>query len=359
MAPGGKPLEGVDAPKVTAWLEANIDGVEGPFEFAFISGGRSNLTFGVTDAKGRQLVLRRPPISHVLATAHDMGREHRIISALAGTDVPVPTALGFCEDVEVNGAPFYVMDFVDGLVLRSPDLAERHLSEEQRRTAAEDLVDVLVAIHAVDPSAVGLGDLGRPEGYIERQLKRWYRQFQGSQEQATAAGAGRPAPVVHEVHDLLAASVPEQREVTIAHGDYRLDNTIVGDDGKLRAVLDWELCTLGDPLADLGTLMVYYPDSTDVRPGRPMATTSLPGFPTRTELAARYAERSGRDTTDLAYYTAFGHWRLACIIEGVYARYAAGAMGADGVASAELFGGQVLHRAGLAKEILQQGDAAS
>jgi aminoglycoside phosphotransferase (APT) family kinase protein len=215
-----------------------------------------------------------------------------------------------------------------------------------------------VAIHAVDPAAVGLGDLGRPEGYVERQLKRWYRQFQGSQEQAAAAGAGRPAPEVHEVHDLLAARVPEQREVTIAHGDYRLDNTIVGLDGKLRAVLDWELCTLGDPLADLGTLMVYYPDATDVRPGRPPATTSLPGFPTRVELQARYAERSGRDLADLDYYTAFGHWRLACIIEGVYARYAAGAMGADGVQSAALFGGQVLHRAGLAKSILEQGAIA-
>jgi aminoglycoside phosphotransferase (APT) family kinase protein len=347
--------EGIDVDRVTAWLTENIADVEAPFEFTFISGGRSNLTFGVTDAKGRKLVLRRPPISHVLATAHDMGREHRIISALAPTDVPVPAALGFCEDAEVNGAPFYVMDFVDGLVLRSPDLAEQHLSEEQRRTAGEDLVDVLVKIHAVDPTSVGLGDLGRAEGYIERQLKRWYGQFQRSQEQAEAAGGGRPVPEVHEVHDLLASRVPEQREVTIAHGDYRLDNTIVGADGKLQAVLDWELCTLGDPLADVGTLLVYYPDSTDVRPGRPVATTSLPGFPTRDELVARYAAASGRDTSDLDYYTAFGHWRLACIIEGVYARYAAGAMGADGVKSAELFGGQVLHRAGLAKSLLTKG----
>ena len=152
--------------------------------------------------------------------------------------------------------------------------------------------------------------------------------------------------------------MPKQNEVTIAHGDYRLDNTIVGLDGRIAAVLDWELCTLGDPLADLGTLMVYYPDATDVRPGRPVATTSLPGFPTRAELTARYAERSGRDTTELAYYTAFGHWRLACIIEGVYARYAAGAMGADGVKGAELFGSQTLHRAELAKTILTEGATA-
>ncbi|MDQ3106202.1 MAG: phosphotransferase family protein [Actinomycetota bacterium] len=351
-------MEGIDVERVTAWLVDHIEGVQAPFDFAFISGGRSNLTFGVTDAKGRHLVLRRPPISHVLATAHDMGREHRIITALAPTDVPVPAALGICTDVDVNEAPFYVMDFVDGLVLRSPDLAERHLTEEQRGAAANNLVDVLVAIHAVDPSSVGLGDLGRPEGYIERQLKRWYRQFQGSQEQATLAGAGRPVPEVHEVHDLLAARVPVQREVTIAHGDYRLDNTIVGFDAKVAAVLDWELCTLGDPLADLGTLMIYYPDSTELRAGRPPATTQLPGFPTRAELAERYATRSGRDISDLAYFTAFGHWRLACIIEGVYARYAAGAMGAEGVKSAEAFGGQVLHRAGLAKSILQ-GDGVA
>jgi aminoglycoside phosphotransferase (APT) family kinase protein len=346
-------IKGIDEAKVTPWLEANVEGLVGPVRYTLIAGGHSNLTYKVVDADGGAFVLRRPPLGHVLATAHDMGREHRIISALAPTDVPVPTAVGFCEDGDVNGAPFYVMDFVEGLVLRSPDLAEQHLTEEQRRLAGEDLVDVLVAIHAVDPAAVGLGDLGRPEGYIERQLKRWYGQFQRSQEQAEAAGAGRPAPVVHEVHELLARRVPEQKEVAIAHGDYRLDNTVVGFDGRIAAVLDWELCTLGDPLADLGTLMVYYPDWTDVRPGRPVATTSLPGFPTRTELAARYADKSGRDIGDLDYYTAFGHWRLACIIEGVYARYAAGAMGADGVKGAELFGSQTLHRAGLAKEILE------
>ena len=332
-------LEGIDVGPVTAWLEANIEGTKAPFEFSFISGGRSNLTFAVTDANGRKLVLRRPPISHVLATAHDMGREHRIISALRDTPVPVPAALGFCEDESVNGRPFYVMDLVEGHVLRTPQLVEQHLDDDARKTAGNDLVDVLVAIHAVDQDAVGLGSLGRPEGYIERQLKRWFQQFQGSQQQMRDAGTGRPAPAVEEAHELLAANVPTQTEVTIAHGDYRLDNTIIGDDGRIRAVLDWELCTLGDPLADVGTLLVYY--------------TQPPGFPTRDELVARYRERSGRDTTNLDYYTAFGHWRLACIIEGVYARYAAGAMGEDGRKGAELFGSQTIHRAELALKILQ------
>ena len=332
-------LEGIDVGPVSGWLEANVAGTKAPFDFRFISGGRSNLTFAVTDANGRRLVLRRPPISHVLATAHDMGREHRIISALRDTPVPVPEALGHCEDETVNGRPFYVMDFVEGHVLRTPQLAEQHLTEDAKRAAGEDLVDVLVQIHAVDPDAVGLGDLGRPQGYIERQLKRWYGQFQASQQQMRDAGGGRPAPQVDEAHALLAASVPSQTEVTIAHGDYRLDNTIVSDDGRIRAVLDWELCTLGDPLADVGTLLVYY--------------NQLPGFPTRDELVARYRDKSGRDTTNLDYYTAFGHWRLACIIEGVYARYAAGAMGEDGKKGAEMFGGQTLHRAGLALKILQ------
>ena len=198
---------------------------------------------------------------------------------------------------------------------------------------------MLVKIHAVDPNAVGLGDLGRSEGYIERQLKRWFGQFEGSQQQMRDAGTGRPAPAVEEAHALLAANVPEQTEVTIAHGDYRLDNTIIGDDGRIRAVLDWELCTLGDPLADVGTLLVYY--------------SQPPGFPSADELVARYREQSGRDTTNLDYYTAFGHWRLACIIEGVYARYAAGAMGEEGKKGAEMFGSQTIHRAELALKILR------
>ena len=331
-------LEGIDVEPVTAWLETNIDDVKAPFEFEFISGGRSNLTFAVTDANGRKMVLRRPPISHVLATAHDMGREHKIISALRDTPVPVPTALGFCEDESVNGRPFYVMDFVDGLILRSPKEFEK-LDDDARRTAGEQLADVLVAIHAVDQNAVGLGDLGRSEGYIERQLKRWFGQFQGSQDQLREAGAEHPVPAVQEAHELLAANVPQQTEVSIAHGDYRLDNTMVGEDGRIRAVLDWELCTLGDPLADLGTLMVYY--------------NPQPGFPSREELVDRYREKSGRDTTNLDYYTAFGHWRLACIIEGVYVRYVTGAMGEEGKKGAEMFGGQTVHRAEMAVKILK------
>ena len=346
-------MEGIDLPRVTEWLLANVESVEAPFGLDFISGGRSNLTFEVTDARARRLVLRRPPISHVLSTAHDMGREHRIISALRATPVPVPAALGYCDDEAVNGRPFYVMEYVDGHVLRTAKEAEEVLDEGARRTAGNDLVDVLVAIHGVDVDAVGLGDLGRRGGYIERQLKRWYGQFQQSQAQEAEAGIHRAVPLVDEVHDLLCKHVPDQQGVAIAHGDYRLDNTIVGPDGRIRAVLDWELCTLGDPLADLGILLIYWADRVAGQQPRVQPTTALPGFPTKAELVERYGARSGRDLAALPFYVAFGHWKLACISEGVFARYATGAMG-SGQSLFDPDGQQVTRRAQLALDALAE-----
>ncbi len=317
-------IEGIAAGPVSAWFDANIEGARGPYQFELIAGGRSNLTFRVTDGGGRRYALRRPPVSHVLPSAHDMGREYRIIPALGPTAVPVAPALGFCDDEAVNGRPFYVMGYVDGHVLRDHATATRVFTPEQRRAAAEDLIDVLAALHAVDVDAVGLGNLGRREGYIERQLKRWYGQFQQS-----AAMQDRKVPVIDEVHALLAARVPEQQGSAIVHGDYRLDNTMFGDDAKVAAVLDWELCTLGDPLADVGLLMVYWtePGDEDVLLG--FAPTTAEGFPSRAEMRARYRERSGRDVSALEFYVAFGYWKLACVIEGVFARYAGGAMGGD------------------------------
>jgi aminoglycoside phosphotransferase (APT) family kinase protein len=315
-------LKGIDAGRVTEWFEANIDGARSPFAFELIAGGHSNLTFGVTDANGARYVLRRPPLGHVLATAHDMGREHRIISALAATDVPVAPSLGLCTDEAVNGAPFYVMGFVDGHVVRDQKTAEAVLDEAGRRRAGESIADVLARIHAVDVEAAGLADLGKHEGYIARQLKRWYGQFQSSNELT-----GRPVPLVHEVHDLLASAMPEQQGVAIVHGDYRLDNCMVDDTGEVIAVLDWEICTLGDPLADLGLLQVYWTDATDTEATLLAAPTLASGFPTKAELTARYAAHSERDLSQLDYYVAFGYWKLACILEGVYSRYAGGAMG--------------------------------
>ena len=346
-------MEGIDEGPVTDWLAANIDDVRPPLSFELIAGGRSNLTYLVTDAAGRRLVLRRPPISHVLATAHDMGREHRIISALASSDVPVATALALCTDESVNERPFYVMDFVDGHILRTAAEVEAALTTQAQRAAGEDLVHVLARLHRVDVDAIGLGDLGRKEGYLARQLKRWYGQFERSQEQEREAGVFRPAPIVDEVHELLVQAAPEQQAVAIVHGDYRLDNTVIGDDGAVRAVLDWELCTLGDPLADVGILLAYWTDrgESDITGG---AATTAPGFPTRAELAELYAASSALDLSVLPYYVAFAYWKLACIVEGVYVRYASGAMGKQDDSSA-FFADMVLERAERAREALMKG----
>ncbi|MDQ3107067.1 MAG: phosphotransferase family protein [Actinomycetota bacterium] len=333
-------MDGIDVPKITAWLEANVGGATGPFEFTLIAGGRSNLTFKVTGADGTHYVLRRPPLGHVLATAHDMGREHRIISALAPTAVPVAPALGYCDDLDVNGAPFYVMAFVDGVIVRDPAAGEA-LDDDARTRAGQSLIDVLVAIHDVDPSAVGLGDLGRTEGYIERQLKRWYGQFNQSKM--------REVPAVDEMHAFLSAHIPEQQGAAIVHGDYRLDNCMLSTGGDVLAVLDWELCTLGDPLADLGLLLVYWNDPGDTSQSLAgSGATAATGYPRKTDLRRMYAERSTRDLSHLDFYVAFGYWKLACILDGVYTRYAKGAMGSDG-ASWQAFGDSVVHLAEASK----------
>jgi aminoglycoside phosphotransferase (APT) family kinase protein len=314
-------MRGIDEGKVTAWLAEHVDRAEPPFVFEFIAGGRSNLTFEVTDAAGRRFVLRRPPLGHVLATAHDMVREHRIISALGRTSVPVPTALALCTDDTVNGAPFYVMAFVDGVVLDSIEKADL-LPLPLRRVAAEHLVDVLADLHAVDVDEVGLGDLARREGYVARQVKRWSAQWDNSKT--------RELPAIEEVARLLRAHMPEQHGVSIAHGDYRFGNCLTDvANGRISAVLDWELCTLGDPLADLGYLGVYWSDPTAAVRLRTNDPTGAEGFPAYTEVVERYARATGRDVGGIGYYVAFSSWRLAVISEGVYARYVLGAMADD------------------------------
>jgi aminoglycoside phosphotransferase (APT) family kinase protein len=255
--------------------------------------------------------------------------------------VPVPNVVGLCTDESVNGSPFYVMDFVEGQILRDPAIA-KELTPEQRRTAGESVIDVLADIHAVDIDAVGLADFAKRENYMSRQLNRWYGQFQKSQN--------REVPVVDEVHERLTEMIPAQDSATIVHGDYRLDNCLVGADSTIAAVLDWELCTLGDPLADLGLLIVYWGDADDPSAVRGMSTTSLEGFPRLAEVKSRYAERSGRDLSQIDYYVAFGYWKLACIVEGVYARYVGGAMGNRGTNDYEFFGQQVVGLAEQARE---------
>lgn len=322
-SPAAPSTEGIDHARVTEWLSANIEGAVAPFTFELIAGGRSNLTFRVTDAAGHTYALRRPPVSHVLATAHDMVREHTIISALAG-QVPVPATCGLCTDTEVNGAPFYVMEFVDGHIVRDLAIAET-LSVDVRARASESLIDTLARLHAVDIDAVGLGEFARRDGYIERQLKRWYGQF----TQSTVDGVPGPA-IIDEVHAALASRVPEQQGVAIVHGDYRLDNTVLNAAGDVAAILDWEICTLGDPLADLGLLMVYWAEPGDGSAALVgVAPTALDGFATRAQLLERYAAASGRDVSQVPFYRAFGFWKLACILQGVYVRYAGGAAAGD------------------------------
>ena len=316
---------GIDAGKVSAWFQDNISGARPPLRFDLVAGGRSNLTFEVTDSAGSRYVLRRPPTGHILPTAHDMKREYRIISALGPAGVPAPPALGLCEDEAVNGAPFYVMGFVDGVIARTAEIAEQQLTVEARRRVGESLVDTLAQIHSVDPAKVGLGDLGRTEGYIARQLKRWYSNYQA----ANASRGGTPLADVEKVHDFLSARIPEQGPAAIVHGDYRLDNCIVSPAGEVVAVLDWELCTLGDPMADVGQLLVYWPEPGE-RSALGASPTTAPGFISRAEVKRRYAAASGRDVSDVDFYIAFAYWKLACILEGVYARYVGGAMGNDG-----------------------------
>ena len=313
-------VPGIDIPAVTDWLESNVDGAVGPFAFEVIAGGHSNLTFKVTGSDGNRLVLRRPPLGHVLASAHDMGREHRILAGLQSSAVPVPPVKGYCDDLDVNGAPFYVMGFVDGHVLRDREASESALADETARAnASRSLVDTMAAIHGVDLDAAGLSGLGRHEGYIERQLKRWYGQWN--------QGKTRELAAVDRVYEGLMSRTPEQGPATIVHGDYRLDNCMVADDGEVVAVLDWEICTLGDPLADVGLLQVYWNGPDDAEGAWSGSATSAPGFWNRPELAQRYAEVSGRDLSQLDFYVAFAFWKLACIIEGVYSRYLGGALG--------------------------------
>jgi aminoglycoside phosphotransferase (APT) family kinase protein len=311
--------EAIDRSSLETWFSENVDGATPPLAFDRISGGRSNLTYSVTDAAGHRWALRRPPLGKRLASAHDMAREHRILAALGPTDVPVPPVVALCEDESVNGAPFYVMEFVDGPILRTKADAEESFEEGDRRPIGDRVVDTLVAIHAVDPDAVGLGELGRKEDYVARQLRRWHGQWEKSKT--------RELEVVDDVHRRLSERIPEQGPATVVHGDYRLDNMILSPAGEIAAVVDWELCTLGDPLADVGMLLVYWSEPDDELMPLFDPPTTAPGFPTRDEVKGRYAELSGRDLGEIDFYVALGFWKLAIILEGVFARYAAGQYG--------------------------------
>jgi len=320
--------EGIDTDRVTAWLAARIEDLAPPLEFSLIAGGHSNLTYACTDQAGRCYVLRRPPLGHVLESAHDVVREHRIVAALAGSGVPVARCCGVSPDADVNDAPFFVMDYVSGTVLHDKD-AVGDLPQTERVALARHVVEVLATLHSLEPAAVGLDDLGRHDGYIARQLKRWTRQWEATRT--------HPVPAMERVAELLQARVPTQQGTAIVHGDYRLGNFITRE-GRIQAVLDWELCTLGDPLADLGYLLNSW-----VGPGEGIegvddqVPTVAGGFPPRETILAGYAAVSGRDLGQINYYRAFSYWRIAAIRQGVYKRYLEGVMGSDREVDLDLF----------------------
>ncbi|AYA26632.1 Predicted kinase, aminoglycoside phosphotransferase (APT) family [Rhodococcus rhodochrous J3] len=306
---------GLDLDALDAYLQNSApDLFSGPLRARLISGGRSNLTYEVTDGD-RRLVLRRPPLGHVLATAHDMAREYRVISALAGTAVPVPRSYLLCEDDSVLGAPFYLMDLVVGTPYRTAEQLEP-LGAERTRVISERMVDTLAALHAVDPATVGLEDFGRPQGFLERQVRRWTTQLENSHS--------RDLDGADELHRLLVDNLPGDGEVGIVHGDYRLDNVLVDDDDKVVAVLDWEMATLGDPLTDVALLLVYQRLAREDT-GFPVSTVSrAPGFLGDDELLARYEAAGGRDLSDMAFHLALAYYKLAVILEGIYFRFRQG-----------------------------------
>jgi aminoglycoside phosphotransferase (APT) family kinase protein len=323
---------GIPSPaRLAGWLNDHVPG--GPVELTdiqLIAGGRSNLTYRLTVSGppgtggtegSRLLVLRRPPLGHVLPTAHDMSREYRVLSALAGTQVPVAPLVAACTGDEVIGAPFYVMEHVPGSVLRTR-ADTNALTELQAADLSRCLADMLAAIHGVDVAAVGLGDLGRGAGYLRRQLDRWQRQWKLS--------ASREMPGYDELVERLTAALPAEGEVTLVHGDFRLDNVLVtlAPKPRITAVVDWEMATLGDPLADLGLTLKYWTEADEegslIPAGAPTGTrdaTASPGFWTRAQFAAEYARLTGRDISGIGYYVAFGYFKLAVVAEGIHARY--------------------------------------
>ncbi|MCU1691107.1 MAG: phosphotransferase family protein [Frankiales bacterium] len=331
-------LPGLPLARLEEHLRAHLPGLlHGPLLAELVAGGRSNLTYLLTDGTSRW-VLRRPPLGHVLETAHDMAREHRLLAALAPTRVPVPRPL-LLAGPEVLGAPFYVMEFADGVVLRdSGQLAG--LGAPRAEALAVSLVDVLVRLHEVEPDAVGLGDLGRPVGYLDRQLRTWRRQLEKSHS--------RPLPELAHLSDRLAEQVPPLQVGSVVHGDYRLDNVVVGAGDEIVAVLDWEMATLGDPLADLASTVVWW----DGLRGLDSPVAAVPGdapdFPSSDLLVAEYARRSALDLTGLPWYLAFAFYKIGAIFEGIHYR------SQQGLTVGEGFDGL----GGLVPELVARGHAA-
>ena len=307
------PPTGLDLAKLTEFVDTERPGFRtGPLGAKLIAGGRSNLTYRINDDDA-QWVLRRPPLGHVLETAHDMSREYRVMSALSGTSVPVPTMVAQCQNPDVMGAPFYLMEFVDGTILR--DKAQLDvLGAPEADRLGEAVIETLVNLHGVEPQALGLGDFGRPDGYLRRQIERWGKQL--------AASKSRELPGMDKLAERLAATIPRSQRDSLVHGDYRLDNLVIDNDdlGTVRAVLDWEMATLGDPLADLASAAMWW----DGIAGLDSPVAAVPGeseaFPASSQLVGRYAELTGFDLGRFNWYMGFAYYKMAAIFEGIHYR---------------------------------------
>ncbi len=304
-------VPGLDLDRLAGWFTTAIPGAGERLSASLIPGGKSNLTYVVSDG-GQDWIVRRPPLGHVLATAHDMGREFRVMTALRNTAVPVPETYGFCSDVSIIGAPFYVMQRVTGTPYRHAAELEQ-LGADRTRTIATRLVDTLAALHRVDPAAVGLTDFGRPEGYLARQVSRWKKQLDASYSRDLIAA--------DELHECLAASIPEESAVGIVHGDYRLDNVLIDEHDLPTAVLDWEMATLGDPLSDLALMVIYHRIGQVGGNSSGSDVSRAPGFLQEDEVIARYAEATGQDLADFGWHLGLAAYKLAAILEGIHYRF--------------------------------------
>jgi aminoglycoside phosphotransferase (APT) family kinase protein len=314
---------GLDLDRLAGFLARTRPDLAGaPLRGELIEGGRSNLTYLVTDG-AQEWVLRRPPLGHVLATAHDVAREYRVISALAGTAVPVPEAILLCPDQDVLGAPFYLMSRVEGTVYRTAAQTAA-LSHAARQRLARRFIETLADLHTVDPAVVGLADFGRPDGFLARQVRRWTTQL--------AASRSRDLDGIDDLAARLADRVPHSGPAAIVHGDYRLDNVLVRNpaDPTISAVLDWEMSTLGDPLTDLGLLLVYWDRLTAQDNPVVEGVGAKHGFPDGATLISWYATRTGTDLSALDWYVAMAAFKLAVILEGIHYRYTLGKTVGDG-----------------------------
>jgi aminoglycoside phosphotransferase (APT) family kinase protein len=341
-----EPTPGYEISAVEAWIAANTDVIKPPLRWTKLQGGHSNLTYLIEDAHGQRAVIRRPPQGELLPKAHDMGREWSIIQALGDSPVPVAQAIAFCEDPSVTGAHFYVMGWVNGNPLYTVEDANRWAPPTLRETVAHSFVDVLADLHSIDPDQVGLGTLGKKDGYIARQVKTWYRSWNASVE-----GAQFDDPRAHDLQQYFLEHLPEQGPARVVHGDYGVHNCLIGGDGHIAAVVDWEISTLGDPLADLAYALNQWAEPDDPPTPRGPRPTSVPGFPSRAEMTDRYASRTGRDLSGLDYYTGFNFWKSAMIAHGVYARYCEGKKSTEGVDMPGLHA-SVLQSLGFAEQAL-------